>query len=163
MDNENKDTNPPKETTTQAPLTDDEVSKMISEIEQDLNKQKESWKAELETKIKSQLSGNDAKKDEDILKMSKEMKEMQDKYAKLEETYKKSTEEVITKYTNQMKEQFDKINAELVKRQTAVADSKNPFRKVVDEKTNKVNPQWYMNPDMTEAEKVAFFEAYCLK
>lgn len=151
--NEQSDNKPVEQTKT--PENDSDVSKMLDEISKSLTLDKEAIQKEIEEKLKIEYDKKAGDKD-------KEIKALTDKVNKLDEVYKKSVEEVLGKYQENIKTQFSKIEAELSKRQSVVPTENNPFNKVKKE-DGKIDPEWYKRTDMTDNEKAQFFVEHCLK
>ena len=132
--------------------SDDDINKLISDIEKDMELKKEKLFTETKEKFDKEYGTKFADKDKEIAKLK-------EKISSLESTYKETTQKVIDDYKNEMKAKFDAIEKEISTRQSMVPNQGNPFRNS-DEKLDK---DWFNRKDLSDEEKYKLFERYTLK
>lgn len=159
----------PKDVETTAPsenknLDDKTVSELIKQAEEDLNKEREALSKDIEARILEKLNLAKSKDDKDATQVDakdKEISELKKKLSDVETNTKKITEEIVEKYTKQMKEQYDKLNSELAKRQSVVEQTKNPFMKVKTE-NDKLPVDWWNSDKLSKEEIKQIFAEHVL-
>lgn len=159
----------PKDVETTAPsenknLDDKTVSELIKQAEEDLNKEREALSKDIEARILEKLNLAKSKDDKDATQVDakdKEISELKKKLSDVETNTKKITEEIVEKYTKQMKEQYDKLNSELAKRQSVVEQTKNPFMKVKTE-NDKLPVDWWNSDKLSREEVKQIFAEHVL-
>lgn len=159
----------PKDVETTAPsenknLDDKTVSELIKQAEEDLNKEREALSKDIEARILEKLNLAKSKDDKDATQVDakdKEISELKKKLSDVETNTKKITEEIVEKYTKQMKEQYDKLNSELAKRQSVVEQAKNPFMKVKTE-NDKLPVDWWNSDKLSKEEIKQIFAEHVL-
>lgn len=159
----------PKVAETTAPsenksLDDKTVSDLIKQAEEDLNKERETLSKDIEARILEKLNIPKPKDDKDTTQVDakdKEISELKKKLSDVETNTKKITEEIVEKYTKQMKEQYDKLNTEIAKRQSVVEQAKNPFSKVKTE-NDKLPVDWWNSDKLSKEEVKQIFAEHVL-
>lgn len=159
----------PKDVETTAPsenknLDDKTVSELIKQAEEDLNKEREALSKDIEARILEKLNLAKSKDDKDATQVDakdKEIADLKKKLSDVETNTKKITEEIVEKYTKQMKEQYDKLNSELAKRQSVVEQAKNPFMKVKTE-NDKLPVDWWNSDKLSREEVKQIFAEHVL-
>jgi len=132
--------------------SDEDINKLIEDIEKDMELKKEKLFEETKAKFDKEYGSKFADKDKEIAKLK-------DKISSLESTYKETTQKVIDNYKEEMKAKFDAIEKEISTRQSAIPSQDNPFR----DKDDKLEKDWYNRKDLTDEEKYKLFERYTLK
>lgn len=159
----------PKVVETTAPsenknLDDKTVSELIKQAEEDLNKEREALSKDIEARILEKLNLAKSKDDKDATQVDakdKEIADLKKKLSDIETNTKKITEEIVEKYTKQMKEQYDKLNSELAKRQSVVEQAKNPFMKIKTE-NDKLPVDWWNSDKLSREEVKQIFAEHVL-
>lgn len=159
----------PKDVETTAPsdnqtLDDKTVTDLIKQAEQDLQKEKEQLSKDIESRILEKLNSSKEKDNKDTSQTDakdKEIADLKKKLSDIETNTKKITEEIVEKYTKQMKEQYDKLNTEIAKRQSVVEQAKNPFMKVKTE-SDKLPVDWWNSDKLSKEEVKQIFAEYVL-
>lgn len=131
--------------------SDEDINKLISEIEKDMELKKEQLFTETKQKFDKEYGTKFADKD-------KEISALKEKISSIESSYKESTKKIIDEYKEEMKNKFDLIEKELSNRQSAVPNQSNPFR----QKDEKIDGDWYKRKDLSDEEKYRLFEKYTL-
>lgn len=131
--------------------SDEDINKLISEIEKDMELKKEQLFTETKQKFDKEYGTKFADKD-------KEISALKEKISSIESSYKESTKKIIDEYKDEMKNKFDLIEKELSNRQSAVPNQSNPFR----QKDEKIDGDWYKRKDLSDEEKYRLFEKYTL-
>ncbi len=145
-------------------LDDKTVSELIKQAEEDLNKEREALSKDIEARILEKLNLAKSKDDKDATQVDakdKEIADLKKKLSDIETNTKKITEEIVEKYTKQMKEQYDKLNSELAKRQSVVEQTKNPFMKVKTE-NDKLPVDWWNSDKLSREEVKQIFAEHVL-
>lgn len=145
-------------------LDDKTVSDLIKQAEEDLNKEREALSKDIEARILEKLNIPKPKDDKDTTQIDakdKEISELKKKLSDVETNTKKITEEIVEKYTKQMKEQYDKLNTEIAKRQSVVEQAKNPFMKVKTE-NDKLPVDWWNSDKLSREEVKQIFAEHVL-
>lgn len=159
----------PKDVETTAPsdnqtLDDKTVTDLIKQAEQDLQKEKEQLSKDIESRILEKLNSSKEKDNKDTSQTDakdKEIADLKKKLSDIETNTKKITEEIVEKYTKQMKEQYDKLNTEIAKRQSVVEQAKNPFMKVKTE-SDKLHVDWWNSDKLSKEEVKQIFAEHVL-
>lgn len=159
----------PKDIETTAPsdnqtLDDKTVTDLIKQAEQDLQKEKEQLSKDIESRILEKLNSSKEKDNKDTSQTDakdKEIADLKKKLSDIETNTKKITEEIVEKYTKQMKEQYDKLNTEIAKRQSVVEQAKNPFMKVKTE-SDKLPVDWWNSDKLSKEEVKQIFAEHVL-
>lgn len=159
----------PKDVETTAPsdnqtLDDKTVTDLIKQAEQDLQKEKEQLSKDIESRILEKLNSSKEKDNKDTSQTDakdKEIADLKKKLSDIETNTKKITEEIVEKYTKQMKEQYDKLNTEIAKRQSVVEQAKNPFMKVKTE-SDKLPVDWWNSDKLSKEEVKQIFAEHVL-
>lgn len=159
----------PKVAETTAPsdnqtLDDKTVTDLIKQAEQDLQKEKEQLSKDIESRILEKINSSKEKDNKDQAQTDakdKEIADLKKKLSDIETNTKKITEEIVEKYTKQMKEQYDKLNSELAKRQSVVEQAKNPFMKVKTE-NDKLPVDWWNSDKLSREEVKQIFAEHVL-